>query len=172
MADDVTFWREHVRVSIKGVRFKNRIREPQATRRGIYLLLCYLFPREETDTQGKFTCTTSCMLAMFYYAWVTSTHLCAFLQMQKCIGGVCVSLIFCALLTETIGMVIAVRVASVHRLMLCFIANQMHCDVLLCCVWNRQKRREDGLWTVLAISSVLVSFPHSFKLIGYFFRQK
>ncbi|KAA0724575.1 galanin peptides isoform X1 [Triplophysa rosa] len=29
--------------------------------------------------------------------------------MQKCIGGVCVSLIFCALLTETIGMVIAAK---------------------------------------------------------------
>ncbi|KAI7812174.1 putative galanin peptide, partial [Triplophysa rosa] len=28
---------------------------------------------------------------------------------QKCIGGVCVSLIFCALLTETIGMVIAAK---------------------------------------------------------------
>nr|XP_055048259.1 galanin peptides isoform X2 [Misgurnus anguillicaudatus] len=29
--------------------------------------------------------------------------------MQKCIGGVCASLIFCALLTETIGMVIAAK---------------------------------------------------------------
>ncbi|KAK3535692.1 hypothetical protein QTP70_020577 [Hemibagrus guttatus] len=31
------------------------------------------------------------------------------LRMQKCIGGVCISLVFCAVLTETLGMVIAAK---------------------------------------------------------------
>uniref|UniRef100_A0A3B4C616 Galanin peptides n=2 Tax=Pygocentrus nattereri TaxID=42514 RepID=A0A3B4C616_PYGNA len=31
------------------------------------------------------------------------------LQMQKCVGGVCVSLILCAVLSETLGMVIAAK---------------------------------------------------------------
>ncbi|XP_027016735.1 galanin peptides isoform X4 [Tachysurus fulvidraco] len=29
--------------------------------------------------------------------------------MQKCFGGVCISLVFCAVLTETLGMVIAAK---------------------------------------------------------------
>uniref|UniRef100_A0A672KM83 Galanin peptides n=1 Tax=Sinocyclocheilus grahami TaxID=75366 RepID=A0A672KM83_SINGR len=35
--------------------------------------------------------------------------------MHRCVGGVCVSLIVCAFLTETLGMVIAVRVTLIQN---------------------------------------------------------
>lgn len=59
-----------------------------------------------------------------------------------------------------------------------FIAKPMRfCDIvslhiLLCCLWNRQKRREDGRSTAPAISSVLVSSQNSFKLtLSPFYRD-
>lgn len=51
----------------------------------------------------------------------------SFLQMQKCIGAVCISLVFCALLTETLGMVIAVRLHSFTH---------FHWHILFLWVWR------------------------------------
>lgn len=43
-------------------------------------------------------------------------YICVYLQMQKCFSSVCVSLVFCAILTETIGLVIAVRACCFLRI--------------------------------------------------------
>uniref|UniRef100_A0A8C1H1F0 Galanin peptides n=3 Tax=Cyprinus carpio TaxID=7962 RepID=A0A8C1H1F0_CYPCA len=50
-----------------------------------------------------------CMVCMFHNASLMYYYYYFFFQMHRCVGGVCVSLIVCAFLTETLGMVIAAK---------------------------------------------------------------
>uniref|UniRef100_A0A8C2GKX8 Galanin peptides n=1 Tax=Cyprinus carpio TaxID=7962 RepID=A0A8C2GKX8_CYPCA len=50
-----------------------------------------------------------CMFCMFHNASLMYYYYYFFFQMHRCVGGVCVSLIVCAFLTETLGMVIAAK---------------------------------------------------------------
>lgn len=106
-------------VSIKGVRFQNCVRGRGATRRrNIFITLVYSAKKKLILRVSSLTFYDSmhvfvCFVSMFYLNNIL------LLQMQKCIGGVCASLIFCALLTETIGMVIAVRLVFLMQINQC-----------------------------------------------------
>uniref|UniRef100_A0A8C1AT44 Galanin peptides n=1 Tax=Cyprinus carpio TaxID=7962 RepID=A0A8C1AT44_CYPCA len=68
-------------------------------------LLVLLLSKDPTDTQGKFPVSSFLLIVRVLYVSECFTD--AAFQMHRCVGGVCVSLIVCAFLTETLGMVIA-----------------------------------------------------------------
>lgn len=126
--------------------------------------ICYLFPKEETDTQGKFLQLLECLVCIS----TTFLHvLCISTDAKVYRWSVCVSYFLRTSHGDNRNGHCGKSCFYIRLLMLCFIANKSLCSlhILLWCLWNRQKRREDGRSTALAISSVLVSSPSSFKLM-------